>query len=213
MTCPWRTTPVRLRAFASTGRPTPRPPRPAPRCLPFATACRFAWAAGIGAALLPAAGCGPADVTDAATGPSGAPPPAAVAYSGKARVELTPSDGGPAARVGFETPMYFYDGAAMPALPGSPSPDYWLSAAAPVQRITVTEAGAGSGVVNGSRLVPLWELTLPIWIEGGALRSLPGIALGGRLEDGGPVLDVHALPVAGVLVAGIAFRAEGAAAR
>jgi hypothetical protein len=95
----------------------------------------------------------------------------------------------------YEIPVALYDGALRSPLPAGEIPDHWLSAVHPVQRLPMRDPDGR--VVGPPRLLPTWQLVLPIWIESAGLRSSPGLTIEGALGDAESTLTIRGLELGG----------------
>ena len=126
-------------------------------------------------------GCGPAET---------APP-----------VNVTPLQSGVAVITTDSPPgqtriaVKLFDGSLRPSPGATRPPDYWLSAARPVELVAITNPQGQT--VAARYVLPSWQIVLPIWVDTKRLSSAPELQLDGNLSAQAGAVIVTGLSVGG----------------
>ncbi|MEZ5661704.1 MAG: hypothetical protein R3E83_25345 [Burkholderiaceae bacterium] len=98
----------------------------------------------------------------------------------------------------FELAVGLYPGGIRQAGAGASEPHYWLLPVRPAERLSLILPGSRDASRTLSTLLPSWQISLPIWIENGAARSLDGIGLSGTLDQVSVALNITGLNIGGI---------------
>ena len=111
---------------------------------------------------------------------------------------------------GFELAVGLYPGSIRQAGTGASEPHYWLLPMRPAERLTLAQPGSRDASGAVSTLLPSWQISLPIWIDNGAARSLDGIGLTGTVDRVSVALQITRLNIGGIPVGPLRVAARSA---